>query len=425
MEDKEKKDKPEEKVQTKHTKEDSSNEFIKELSDSTEQVKKWNFLTHLKKRIRNKKFNPLTKGVTGVIEEYKVFTETKEKAVAKYMAYEAVAANAADTAEYYILLILSCLIATMGLYQDSAAVIIGAMIVAPLMGPILGFSAGVLWGSGKTIWEAFSTLLKGVILVLLFTSGLTFAMPYIPITGQILARTSPGIGDIIVAIASGLVGAYAYVNNKVSSSIPGVAVSVALMPPLCTVGIGIGLWRPEIFQGALLLFVINLIGISLAAVFIFYLVKLHPGQQDQKAKKRFIRHTVITFCLLLAIVIPLSMFTINALSINIEKQQVHEWLKTTVPAEEIYSSEYINLEAGFKLRLILFNPPSEGIKNLKKNLTEKYNRKYGKKLKIEIFSFSTIPDETTLVPEVTPLLLEATPRFREENAAPKQSSPTD
>jgi uncharacterized hydrophobic protein (TIGR00271 family) len=187
------------------------------------------------KRTREGEYTFLSGGLGGLRHEYAVFKERKEKTEVKYHTYETVVENATDSPEYYVLLILSCLIATFGLINDSVAVIIGAMIVAPLMGSILGLSAGVLWGSGRVVLEAVSTLLWGVLVVVGITFVMIVLIPFVPVSSQILARSQPNLPDIGIALASGLVGAYAYTNKKVSATIPGVAISVALMPPLCTV----------------------------------------------------------------------------------------------------------------------------------------------------------------------------------------------
>lgn len=283
--------------------------------------------------------------IRAIRSEYAAFQREKKETVRKYLTYETVVGNATASSEFYILLILSCLIATFGLYEDSPAVIIGAMIVAPLMGPILGFSAGVLWGSGKAIATALFTLLKGVAIVLAITIGITFAIPYVSITNEMLARTVPGFADIVIALASGLVGAYAHSNNRISSAIPGVAISVALMPPLCTAGIGIGKLDFAVAEGAALLFAINLVGISLAALVVFYLVKLHPSEEgageESEVRRRFMRQIAISIVLLLVISVPLVIFAVRAVSQNNDKLIIARDVGQTYRVDRIYSTDIV------------------------------------------------------------------------------------
>ncbi|MBN2443264.1 MAG: TIGR00341 family protein [Spirochaetales bacterium] len=322
---------------------DKNVEIIEEIEGEKALEKKKGFLSHIFSRVKEEKFFVLKKGVGGVIDEYRVYKDRKGEVLGKFEAYETVVAGATDTIEYYVLLILSCLIATLGLYQNSAAVIIGAMIVAPLMGPLFGFSAGMLWGSGKVIKEAVTTLLKGSLLVLVVTSVMTFFIPNIVPTNEILSRTVPSLFDVIIALSCGCIGAYAFVNKKVYSAIPGVAISVALMPPLCTVGIGIGLLNWEIARGAILLYAINLTGISIAATVIFFLVRLHPKAHDEKefskAKARALGQVLISLIIIILICIPLVFFMITTFRQNIEKKIIYDKVYSSLPGDRIYSME--------------------------------------------------------------------------------------
>ena len=171
--------------------------------------------------------------------------------------YQVLSQGARPTAEYYVLIVLSCLIATMGLVQGSVAVIIGAMIIAPLMTPILAFSLGVIWGDLSLMRVAFSSLLKGAVLAVLMSGALAFVVPVSRFSAEIVSRANPSLFDIIVALASGALAAYGYANKKVSSALTGIAIAVALMPPLCTVGIGLGKLDFRIASGAAVLFAIS------------------------------------------------------------------------------------------------------------------------------------------------------------------------
>lgn len=180
--------------------------------------------------------------------------------------------NARSTDDYLILMVLSTLLATFGLFANSAPVIIGAMILAPLMSPMISLSMGLLRQEGDLIYESGKTLLRGIGLALLGSVLLTLITPLQTINSEISARLTPTLLDLGVAVVSGMAGAFAHARSEVARSLAGVAIAVALVPPLAVSGIGIGWFNPSVFFGAFLLFLTNLAGILLAAAFTFLLM---------------------------------------------------------------------------------------------------------------------------------------------------------
>ncbi len=179
---------------------------------------------------------------------------------------------------YGLELVLSAGIATLGLVLDSPAVVIGAMLISPLMGPIL--AAGLALASADLYLgiKSLLSIISGVTLSILFASALVWALPFQTTTHEILARTNPNLLDLGVALFSGLAGA-AVVSRGGSAAgvtaLPGVAIAVALMPPLCAVGFGIGSgFAMPIITGAGLLFLTNLGAIIASAFLVFYLVRM-------------------------------------------------------------------------------------------------------------------------------------------------------
>ncbi|MBN1412100.1 MAG: TIGR00341 family protein [Spirochaetales bacterium] len=341
---------------------DSNEALIEEIQKDKKKADKKSFFGHFAARIRKNGFGVFKKGFGGLLDEYHDYKDKKGEIIGKYEAYETVVAGSTDTIEYYVLLILSCLIATFGLFQDSPAVIIGAMIVAPLMGPLFGFSAGVLWGSGKVLREAVFTLFKGVILVLAVTAALSFFIPGTTFTNEMLTRCRPSLFDIMIAICCGLVGAYAYVNKRISTAIPGVAISVALMPPLCTMGICIGLQRWDLLIGSSTLFVINLISISISALVVFYFVRLHPQADDSaefgKAKIRALSQFIISFLILIVISIPLVFYMMSTFQENIFKEQIYSIIKGNIGESKIYHYQVLHpSENMVEVDLVLLSDP--------------------------------------------------------------------
>lgn len=354
------------------------------IEDEKRELEKSNFLVHLIDKVKKGEINPLKTNFEQIQQQYSEFEQNKRKTLEKYIAYEAVIAGATDSVEYYVLLVLSCFIALFGLFQNSAAVIIGAMIVAPLMGPVLGFSAGVMWGSTRAIVGALLTLVKGIIIVLAITSLFTLLVPSVSITAEMDARSHPGLFDIAVALSCGFVGAYAFANRKISSALPGVAISVALMPPLCTVGIGIGLMDMRLLTGALLLFAINLIGISFAGAIVFYLVKLAPHSESDKKDeitKRAAIQLVVSILLIAAICVPISVFTINGYRMNAQKKQIETEISALIDPASVFHSQ-IRTGDNTKVLLVLYESDENTVSGLESAL----RRKLGTDAEIRIYT---------------------------------------
>ena len=179
--------------------------------------------------------------------------------------------GATATSRFFVLLALSTVIASFGLLSNSAAVIIGAMIVAPLMGPILGLSMGMVTGRQKLERGAIVAEVTGVLMAV----GLGYGAGRLPlnlgISAEMLGRTSPTLYDLFIAFASGLAGGYASVNRQVNSALAGVAISVALVPPLATCGLLLAVDHRREAMGAFLLFGANFFSIQIAAALVFTL----------------------------------------------------------------------------------------------------------------------------------------------------------
>ena len=175
-----------------------------------------------------------------------------------------------------ILLILSTMIATFGLFINSSSVVIGAMLLAPLMQPIVSLSMGVLRQDSDLEFNGAKTIFWGVLAVLFTAALISLFTPIERLTTEMSGRLSPTILDLFVAIASGAAAAYAKSNEKIIGSLAGVAIAVALVPPLAVAGIGLGWANWYMFSIAFLLFVTNLVGIVLSAAFTFTLLGFSP-----------------------------------------------------------------------------------------------------------------------------------------------------
>ncbi len=173
----------------------------------------------------------------------------------------------AATPRYLFMATMSCGIAILGLLQSSAAVVIGAMLISPLMGPImqLGFSLCVI--DFRMMRRALIALVIGTLVALLMSYLIVKASPIREATSEILARTRPTLFDLMVAVFSGLAGAYAAITRK-GETIVGVAIATALMPPLAVVGYGLAVGSMAIAGNAFFLFMTNLLAIALSVTLV-------------------------------------------------------------------------------------------------------------------------------------------------------------
>ena len=178
-----------------------------------------------------------------------------------------VADGAPFTNRYSFMVVMACGIAILGLLQNSAAVIIGAMLISPLMGPIvaLGFSLTVL--DTQLMRKSLVAVAVGVALALAIAISVVLVSPLQDPTSEILARTQPNLFDLLVAVLSGLAGGYAVIRQK-GETIVGVAIATALMPPLAVVGFGLATGKNTIAYGAGFLFMTNLLAIALSVTLI-------------------------------------------------------------------------------------------------------------------------------------------------------------
>lgn len=179
--------------------------------------------------------------------------------------------DAALSLNYLVLALCACMIATVGLLTNSAATIIGAMIVAPLVMPMRGVAMGAVQGDWRLLRQGLISVVWGAILsiALAALTQLTIGVPASAFGNEILNRTQPNLADLAVAIVAGAVCGFAKIRPQLSDALAGTAIAVALMPPLCVVGINLAVEQYQASRGALLLYLTNLLGIILACMAVF------------------------------------------------------------------------------------------------------------------------------------------------------------
>lgn len=199
--------------------------------------------------------------------------------------------------------ILACaiLIASVGLNMNSTAVIIGAMLISPLMGPITGAGFALGTYDFQLLKRAGKNLLIATIVSLLVSTIYFLISPFKETQSELLARTSPNIYDVLIAFFGGLTGAISLTRIDKGNPIPGVAIATALMPPLCTAGYGIAIGNLTYFIGAFYLYIINCFFICIATFFIIKYLKYPAVRTVNTVHDRHIRNGLTVLVIVMTV----------------------------------------------------------------------------------------------------------------------------
>jgi uncharacterized hydrophobic protein (TIGR00271 family) len=253
------------------------------------------------------------------------------------------------SSDFLVMLTLAAALAALGLLMDNAAVIIGAMIVAPLMTAILGMGLSIVLGDLRFFWRATATTLRGTFLAVLMGALVGVLVPGAEPTAAILLRAEPTVLDLAVALLAGLAAAYAISRKEVSAALAGVAIAASLAPPLANIGLGLAFESRSIAIGSTLLFLANLVAIVAAGGFLFLWMGFHPhpGDPDRVMTRR---RGFLTFGLLLVLVtIPLLILTQRSLSSVHFKRTVESAISAEIrqiPGGEVMEWNYEIAEDG-------------------------------------------------------------------------------
>lgn len=204
--------------------------------------------------------------------------------------------------DFVALISLSTLIAALGLARNSAAVVIGAMLVAPLMTPLVAMGFALVQGNGKLIRDALKSVILGFTVALAIGAcvGLILQLiaPHLPISSQMQDRDLPNLLDLVVALASGVAGAYAMSRKNLNSAIPGVAIAAALVPPIATTGLALTMGDLALSGGASLLFFTNIVAIVLGTAMTFWAVGISTRVINNRPIQVWPRYWFIGFVVL-------------------------------------------------------------------------------------------------------------------------------
>jgi uncharacterized hydrophobic protein (TIGR00271 family) len=246
--------------------------------------------------------------------------------------------------DFQVLIIVSAILAAFGLLLNSNAVIIGAMLVAPLMTPLIALATGLVVGSLGIMRQAAGTLLLGILASLLVALLVGWISSTSIVTAEMAGRGNVTFLDMGVALASGVIGAYAKARKDIPSALAGVAIAAALMPPLVTVGLAVSFREWPLAQGASLLFLTNIVCITLAAWATFRWLGLHPGKGDDPTARR--RASAILVAFLVAILVALNIQTIDtAASGRIESVLRESFQQAELVSYEVRQSEPLEVVA--------------------------------------------------------------------------------
>jgi len=222
--------------------------------------------------------------------------------------YNEIEKNTRLDSTYLLLVFLSTVVVAIGLLENNVAVVIGAMVIAPLLGPNIALALGAALGDMPLMWKAFKTGSAGIGLALFFSIGLGILHPMNLDSPELMARTDVGLDSMALALASGA-AAVISLTTGLSSVLVGVMVAVALLPPTATLGIMLGAGHNNLAIGAALLLAVNIVCVNLAAKVVFLVRGIKPRSwlEKQKATQSMVTYIVFWF-LSLALLLVIILF---------------------------------------------------------------------------------------------------------------------
>ena len=285
------------------------------------------------------------------------------------------------TKETMFILTCAMIIASIGLNTNSVAVIIGAMLISPLMSPIQSLGLGLSNGNLKRVYASLFRLGIFILISVVSSSFYFLVSPINVVTPQILARTSPTLWDVLIAIFGGIAGVIGKTKEDGGNVVPGVAIATALMPPLCVVGFGIAHGNPKIFLGAGYLFIINVFFIMTATLVGLI---IYSGNIFEARNKISIKKQIIFYIGSLIIIIP-SIYTATTLVQDTERENsLKKFISRELKTHYVFDNSINKKDKTVTLKIVGEAFKKQDIEKLEKKL-EKYKLK-NYKLKIQQLS---------------------------------------
>ncbi len=235
------------------------------------------------------------------IKEFANLSKIHEERVSREEIYTKIREMSSLNMVYLLMVILSSFVAAIGVMNNNVAIIIAAMIIAPLLGPNIGLSFTLVMGDQSLVYKTLKTSAVGISIGFVVAVLLGMSTTVDPTIPSILVRTDVGRGGFLLALASGFAGALA-LTTELSSTLVGVMIGISLMPPLVTFGLLLGSGNYFLAWGALLIFVVNLVAIYLASSLTFYMQKIKPIEPEKiKIANKTSKMAITLFCFLFII----------------------------------------------------------------------------------------------------------------------------
>ncbi len=290
--------------------------------------------------------------------------------------------------DFYVMVVLSAIIAAFGLIFGNIAVIIGAMLIAPMMEPLIGIALAITLGEMPLLKRSIYDEVKAFSLVVLIAALFAAAIPMPAVSSEVLLRAKPTIVDIVLALTSGAAAAYAIARRK-NATLPGVAIAVSILPPVSVVGIGIALQSIEIMVGAFLLFLANIVAIVLSGFIVFWLAGFAPERIHSGFEKKDMMKKVRNTSFLLALIaIPLTVFMYQAIDNEAAKEKAQRIiLREIAPNGEIEKLTYLHKNGKIDVGVTLLldkELSEEKYDSMKKSIEDELKHKVDLKLRVKM-----------------------------------------
>jgi len=301
----------------------------------------------------------------------KVYNEIKESAQGDF--------------DFFVLTIFSGIIITLGLVVDSSAVVIGGMLLAPLVWPILSLSLGIVKGRSKLVQNSSFTLLRSTLLIFVIAIIIGVISPSYALKGtEFLSRTSPTIFELFIALAAGFIGAFVIAYPKIGAAIAGVVVAAALVPPIAVMGVSVAHSNISLAGGAFILYLSNLIAVTFSASVLFFIARF-KGPSSESGQER--RKSNMRWALLFLLVMAIPLFLITSSTIKENKQQkiVREIVGATIP-EAIITD--VNIDEKSEVSIVNITIQYSG--SLTNNQVNDLENVLSKRMKKEVVSRVTV-----------------------------------
>lgn len=276
-------------------------------------------------------------------------------------AYTRIRRSARPNIDYFMMISLATIIAALGLLINSPAVVIGAMLVAPLMSPIIGVGLAMVLGDARFLRLSWGAVIKGVLVALIvsFLIGLVFFR--VEPTREMLARTQPTLVDLLIAWFSGLAAAYALCRSDAAGALPGVAIAAALVPPIAASGLFLARLEIQPAFGAILLFSTNLVTITLASSLMFLVLGFRPTKYQKARRSIQARSMRIALISLVAVISLILVSTYALAEQNATRNRIHDVVK-----EKVEAIDHVKLD---EMHIVRFDKNDEGIRVLDLDVT--------------------------------------------------------